>query len=47
MAEDPVKVVREAIKGTRENKLHVCPGIFAKIVWHGAKAWPIVSRQSH
>jgi hypothetical protein len=25
MAEDPVKVVREAIKGIRKNKLHVCP----------------------
>jgi len=47
LVEDPAKVVKEAIKGIRKNKLHVCPGIFAKLVWHGAKAWPIVSRQSH
>ncbi|MEW6079876.1 MAG: SDR family NAD(P)-dependent oxidoreductase [Thermodesulfobacteriota bacterium] len=46
-AEDPVKVIREAITGIRKNRLHVCPGLFAKIVWQAARVRPIVSRQSH
>lgn len=46
-AENPVQVIRESIKGIRKNRLHVCPGLFAKIVWQAARAWPIVSRQSH
>jgi short-subunit dehydrogenase len=47
LAENPAKVVAEAIRGIRRNKLHVRPGPFAKLVWHAAKARPIVSRQSH
>ena len=46
-AEDPVKVIRAAIKGIRKNRLHVYPGLFAKIVWQAAKVRPIVSKQTH
>jgi short-subunit dehydrogenase len=47
LAEDPVKVVKESIKGIRKNKLHVYPGLFAKIISWVAKLRPLVSRQSH
>lgn len=47
LAEDPARVVREAIRGIRRKKLHVCPGVFAKLVWQAARVWPIVSRQAH
>ncbi|MDI6743214.1 MAG: SDR family oxidoreductase [Smithella sp.] len=47
LAEDPVKVVKESINGIRKNKLHVYPGLFAKIISQVAKLTPLVSRQSH
>ncbi|MFW5861230.1 MAG: SDR family NAD(P)-dependent oxidoreductase [Spirochaetota bacterium] len=47
LAEDPAKVVKTSIKGIRENKLHVYPGLFAKIISQAAKFRPLVSRQLH
>ena len=47
LAEDPARVVRGAIKGIRKNKLHVCPGVFAKLVWQAAKLMPITTKQAH
>ena len=46
-ADDPKKVIRQAIGGIRKRKLHVYPGIYAKAVNFAAKFWPIVSRQAH
>jgi short-subunit dehydrogenase len=47
LTENPVKVIKESINGIRKNKLHVYPGLFAKIVSQFAKLRPLVSRQSH
>ncbi|SHJ85040.1 Short-chain dehydrogenase [Desulfatibacillum alkenivorans DSM 16219] len=47
LAEDPAKVVQGAIKGIRKNKVHVCPGLFAKLVWQAAKLMCITTRQAH
>ncbi|MFP4040363.1 MAG: SDR family NAD(P)-dependent oxidoreductase [Desulfosudaceae bacterium] len=46
-SEDPAKVVAASIRGIRKNRLHVCPGLFAKLVWQAARFRPVVSRQSH
>jgi short-subunit dehydrogenase len=47
MLNKPDKVVSEIIKGIRKRKLHVYPGIYAKVVYSASRWTPIVSRQAH
>jgi len=46
-ADNPQKVIKEAICGIRKRKLHVYPGIYSKAVNFAAKFVPIVSSQAH
>jgi uncharacterized protein len=46
-ADNPAKVVQEAIEGIRKRKLHVYPGIYAKLVYSASRWTPIVSKQAH
>jgi short-subunit dehydrogenase len=41
------KVIQEAIEGIRKRKLHVYPGMYAKIVSSASRWTPIVSKQAH
>jgi uncharacterized protein len=43
----PERVVREIINGIRKGKLHVYPGIYAKLAYQASRWSPIVSRQAH
>jgi short-subunit dehydrogenase len=46
-AGNPAKVIQEAIEGIRKRKLHVYPGMYAKIVFSASRWSPIVSKQAH
>jgi uncharacterized protein len=46
-AGNSAKVIHEAIEGIRKRKLHVYPGIYAKLVYSASRWTPIVSKQAH
>jgi uncharacterized protein len=47
LVDKPERVVREIIRGIRNQKLHVYPGIYAKLAYQASRWTPIVSRQAH
>lgn len=44
-ASDPEDVVRKALRGASKEKLHICPGIFSKIMWQAVRFFPIIAEQ--
>lgn len=44
-ASDPGYVVRTALRGASRGKLHICPGIFSKIMWHTVRFVPVIAEQ--
>ena len=46
LTEKPEKVIRQAIKGIRKERLHVYPSHFSRTVWYGTRFWPIISKQA-
>ena len=44
-ASEPEYVVRTALRGASRGKLHICPGIFSKLMWLAVKFIPVTAEQ--
>lgn len=44
-ASDPAYVVRKTLAGAAKGKLHICPGIFSKLMWQAVRLIPVIGEQ--
>ena len=44
-ASDPGYVVRTTLRRAAKGKLHICPGIFSKIMWQAVRFTPVIAEQ--
>jgi len=44
-ASEPDYVVRKALQGASKGKLHICPGLFSKLMWLAVRFMPVIAEQ--